>query len=570
MRTAGTARLGLVVVGRCGASAAGLERALADVEAGRWRALTRWAGSYLTVAARYGTTAVIGDLAGQHPVHWKPLDGGGLWWATAALPLAQLHGAAVDRISLAARLALGPFGILAERSLFTGVRRVPPGHLLLLRPDDAAVVRFESEPRPVSMPEGAPQVAAALTEAVTVRLDGRPGVADLAGLDSTTLVCLAAAQGVPVDAVTHADPRMRDDDLAYARRTAAVVPGVRHHTFTGSEEAVLYGGLEDPGSAPVTDEPTLYAATARIKHAQLDLVSRAGAVYLTGEGGDVVLAASAGYLPDLYREGRRREAWQHTLAHARVRRVSPLTLWRRVRFLARGGVAGGWRQAASALRAAPNPAATVTPEAVARQVLSPCARWLCPGVRLHLADEVDTAADAFGEDPGMADWSDRQDLMRIGSSLAGWRAITREHGMTLATPYLDNEVVRACLAVEASERGAADRYKPLLAAAFPDGPVPGFVLERTTKGGLDGVAHAGLVRHAGLLAELLGPGSHLAGLGLLPSAGVGGEVAAAASGRPGGAGAIHYAVAAELWLRQAADAPAHWMLSEEGDGRAAA
>ncbi|GLF95223.1 laminin G domain-containing protein [Streptomyces yaizuensis] len=104
--------------------------------------------------------------------------------------------------------------------------------------------------------------------------------------------------------------------------------------FRGGGDIVLYAGLEDPGAVPVTDEPTLYTATAAIKRAQLDFVGRAGGVYFTGEGGDVVLAASAAYLADLYRAGRRREAWRHNVAHARVRRVSPLTLWRRVRFLA--------------------------------------------------------------------------------------------------------------------------------------------------------------------------------------------------------------------------------------------
>ena len=142
--------------------------------------------------------------------------------------------------------------------------------------------------------------------------------------------------------------------------------------------------------------------------------------------------------------------------------------------------------------------------------------------------------------------------------MAGWEAITREYGLTLATPYLDNEVVRACLAIDPAQRGVADRYKPLLASAFPAGPVPPFVLRRTTKGGLDGVAHEGLRRHARLIAELLGPTSRLADLGLLPPGVVGQEVAAAEAGRPG-AGATHYAVAAEMWLRQvAASRPTTW------------
>ncbi|UCM90418.1 albusnodin/ikarugamycin family macrolactam cyclase [Streptomyces marincola] len=570
VRTTGTAGVGLTVIGMCGARPGDLESGLADVRAGRWRALTRWPGSYLAIATRGQVTAVIGDLAGQHSVYWRPFDAG-VWWATAAMPLAGLDGARVDRIALAARLALGQPDISGSRSLFHRVSRVATGHLLLLEPGGAHSVPFEpSRPRPVSMAEGASAVAGALSDAVSVRLDGRPVVADLAGLDSTTLVCLAAAQDVPVTALTHADPRMRDDDLAYARRTAAVVPGVRHHVFAGSADAVMYAGLQGPRSVPQTDEPTLYSATARIKRAQLELVAadHGGSVYFTGEGGDVVLSASAGYLADLYRAGRRREAWRHTVAHARVRRMSPLALWQRVGPLARGGVAGGWRRAAEELRAAQPSVVVATPEAAARQVLSPCARWMSSEVRELLADRVDTVADTLGEEPGMSVWSDRQDLARIGGSLAGWHAITRSQGLTLAAPYLDNEVVRTCLSIDAAERGAADRYKPLLAAAFPTGPVPGFVLGRTTKGGLDGVAHAGLRRHARVISELLGPNSRLADLGLLPRSGVLDDVASAAGGRLTGAGAIHYAVAAELWLRQVESVSAWWSSVRHSPGEA--
>ncbi|MFI1868692.1 asparagine synthase-related protein [Streptomyces jumonjinensis] len=146
--------------------------------------------------------------------------------------------------------------------------------------------------------------------------------------------------------------------------------------------------------------------------------------------------------------------------------------------------------------------------------------------------------------------------------------------MTLATPCLDNQVIRACLAVDASERGAADRYKPHLSAAFPAGPVPAFVLRRTTKGGFDGVAHAGPAPVRRAIGELLGPDSRMASPGLLPPSGVRQEVAGAASGRPGGAGTIHYAVVAELWLRQVETTPARWSpppdAREEVDGDAAA
>ncbi|MFE7216702.1 hypothetical protein ACFU93_44200 [Streptomyces sp. NPDC057611] len=78
--------------------------------------------------------------------------------------------------------------VLAGRSLFRDVQRVPGGHLLLLGPDGAAVERYEpvSYSR-VDLREQAPVVRAALAEAVAARIEDRPVSADLAGLDSTGL-----------------------------------------------------------------------------------------------------------------------------------------------------------------------------------------------------------------------------------------------------------------------------------------------------------------------------------------------------------------------------------------------
>ncbi|MEV5241929.1 asparagine synthase-related protein [Streptomyces cinnamoneus] len=78
-------------------------------------------------------------------------------------------------------------------------------------------------------------VRAALAEAVAARIDERLVSADLAGLDSTTLACLAT-QHTEVAAVTFADERLRDDDLAYAARTASTVPSLTHHTVPGTED----------------------------------------------------------------------------------------------------------------------------------------------------------------------------------------------------------------------------------------------------------------------------------------------------------------------------------------------
>ncbi|WP_146057636.1 asparagine synthase-related protein [Streptomyces sp. SM12] len=544
---------GLVVAGACSPDA-DLRAGLEAVRAGRWRELTRWAGSYLVVARRAGVVVVIGDLADQVPVFWRLADGG-VWWATSARPLAALGTGEIDVATLAAQLVVGEPDLSgAERSLFRDVRRVPAGHLLRLEAGAARVERYEPEPRPVPMAEGAADVARALRAAVGVRCSpGRPVVSDLAGLDSTALACMAAERGEPVIALTHADRRMRDDDLVYARRTAAAVPQLVHQVVEGAAGTVMYGHLTDGLSrVPSTDRPSLYTGTLAIKRRLLGAVPVAGGgVYFTGEGGDVVLSASTGYLLDLYRAGHLLAAWRHTLVHARVRRMRPLVLWRQVVSRAAGGAAGGAERVSAALRLRAGAVLDGTPEATAREVLSPIARWMSRDIARLAADRVTEEAGGLTAE-SMAWWSDRQDLCRIGASMESWRALCAADGLELAAPYLENEVIRACLRVAAAERGRADRYKPLLRAAFPAGPVPAHVLGRSTKGGLDQLANEGLRMHSRDIAKLLGPGSQLAALGLLPASGLPlAEVEGAAVSRPGcSQGAVHHAVATEVWLRQ--------------------
>ncbi|GLW19937.1 hypothetical protein Stsp01_66800 [Streptomyces sp. NBRC 13847] len=562
-RAVGSGPLALAVIGECGADDRQLADALALVERHRWRALTRWPGSYLTIARSGEALAVIGDLAGQHPVYYRS-DSDGTWWSTAASALAALYGAPVDPTALAAHLALGQPDVLARRSLFRTVARVLTGHLLLITPQGARTARYEpAQYAPLDLRAAAPTVRAALAEAVTARIDERPVSADLAGLDSTTLACLAAQRG-PVAAVTFADERLRDDDLAYAARTAATVPSLAHHTVPGSPQTVYYAGLDDLARLPVTDAPHPYVATASIKRAVLDTVAAqtpAPGVYFTGAAGDAVLSAPSSYLADLLRERQHRRAFAHALAHARLRHTSVWSVLGRARPASRCDLAGAWRQLAVELRAAPREWVPQAKRPIAWTPLLANADWMSPDVRHQLADALDQAAGELNDPPGrLAAWADRQDLVRVGANTVGWREIARHGlGIDLAAPFLDNEVIRVCLAVPADQRGAPGRYKPLLAEAFTGtGVLPGFVLSRVTKGGFNALSYAGLREHAPVLLGLLGSSSRLAACGLVSQQPVAGMLQRAAAGQPTAAGALHLAVATEVWLRQLDTAPSWW------------
>lgn len=359
---------------------------------------------------------------------------------------------------------------------------------------------------------------------------------------STSAGALAALDGAPYD-------------LAYAVRTAAAVPDLTHHTVPGCDKTVYYSGLDDLSTLPLTDTPHAYAVTACIKRAVLEAVAQhqPAAVHFTGAAGDAVLSAPSSYLSDLLRDRQHRRALAHAHAHARLRRVSPLTVLRRARPASRTGLADAWRNTATELRQAPRAWVPQAERPIAWTPLLATADWMSPEVRHQLAEALDAASSELPEEPRhLAAWTDRQDLARVGADTSGLGELARaDHGIEIAAPFLDNEVIRACLAVPAEQRGAPGRYKPLLGEAFAHtGVLPDFVLTRLTKGGFNALAYAGLTRHTAVLACLLGPSSRLSASGLITQPPVERMLRRAAAGQATAQGALHLAVSAEVWLRQ--------------------
>ncbi|MEY9847691.1 hypothetical protein ABH940_004786 [Streptacidiphilus sp. BW17] len=165
----------LLVLGRCGAADAALRTALLATSGGALRHLTTWSGSYVVVLQLGSRVSILGDLAGVHPVYHTPF-GGGTAYATAALPLADLVDAPLDRIHLAARLALpdAPEGV-GDGSPFTGVLRVPPGQALTVRGGVPAVGVYEPVPGGVGSYENSEasataEVTRSLLESVRLRV----------------------------------------------------------------------------------------------------------------------------------------------------------------------------------------------------------------------------------------------------------------------------------------------------------------------------------------------------------------------------------------------------------------
>ncbi|MHA6761051.1 asparagine synthase-related protein [Streptacidiphilus sp. PAMC 29251] len=223
----------LAVVGRCGAGDAALRGALLAASGGALRHLTAWPGSYTVVLQQGTRTTLLGDLVGVRPVFHTPWCGGTAY-ATAGLPLADLVGARVDPLYLAARLAVPDAPeIVADHSAFTGVHRVAPARALSIRAGRPQEQPYEPHQASVggSVGGGNPldragmaeatatgEVTRSLLEAVRSRVRSgsdqpRRISTDLSGGSASTVLTLLAA-GIPRPAGSPPRPASAAGQLA--------------------------------------------------------------------------------------------------------------------------------------------------------------------------------------------------------------------------------------------------------------------------------------------------------------------------------------------------------------------
>ena len=259
----------LAVLGRCGALDRELHDALLAASGGALRHLTSWPGSYTVVLQQGSRTAVLGDLAGVRAVFHTPWCGGTAY-ATAALPLADLVGAPVDPLHLAARLALPDAAeALGDGSSFAGVRRVPPAHALSIRSGAPQLSVYEPVPgsigsaTPASDAAATGEVTRSLLEAVRCRVRREPGVSpapdrtistDLSGGSASSVVTLLAA-GVPNRiasvAPAPADPALDWPDQAGPDRSVAG-QSIEERWGDPRSYRTIHHGPPVPGAEPRT------------------------------------------------------------------------------------------------------------------------------------------------------------------------------------------------------------------------------------------------------------------------------------------------------------------------------
>ncbi|MFG2635639.1 asparagine synthase-related protein [Streptomyces sp. NPDC048362] len=592
----------IAVLGICGASDEELRRALVTARGGALRHLTAWPGSYTAVVQVGRRITVCGDLAGARPVFHTPWAGGTAY-ATAALPLADLVEANLDFGHLAALLAAPDVpAALRDTTPYDGVRRIPPGHALVLRAGAREIAGYEpvaslAVAAPPTDPERAVDaVRDALVEAVRTRLSAPrhvpdldpgpvpgmgpaerraargmpvPGIgADLSGGPASgTLALLAAGlPGRPGTLLGHgtgAGERLLAvtfNDLAVGGReaeleragTLAANPRLHHVVVTGGEEVLPYADLE----GPLTDEPGPSLVSAGRHRARF---AAGSADHFIGHGARQVLDAHPARLTDLLMDRRRRHLVRPVAALARADGsvLVPARVYGAARRLARTPYRAGLEVLADRLMRRrfdePEGAVGASLAGLTWAVPGPAARWLTGEALAEVSVLLQSAAErsATGPDRRPGDHRARAALTRYAADLRVLEQAAEIRSQRLHAPFLDNQVVRACrdlpeaLRVQPGARAAILRR--VLEGAGVTGLPPGW--GAPSQASSAAAARAGLRVSADHLIDLFST-PLLADAGLVEARVVRKALRAAAAGEFLALDGLADLVSLELWLRR--------------------
>jgi asparagine synthase (glutamine-hydrolysing) len=544
----------LVVVGQCLADERNLRADFRQALAtDRLDLVTRWPGSYLAVVVRADDLTAYTDLAGQYPLHYRSV-GGRTVLGTHAEATARAAGLRVepDLVTLAAQVFCPSVPMLTrDRSVVAGVTRLGGGQALALtRGGGRATWTYETlaPDADVSFADAADALRDALDRAVRLRARStRQLTADFSGgLDSTSVAFLAVRHRTSLPVFTYHQPDVPADDLAHAVRYASLDSRLRPHIVQGTDETLPYQGLDRIVVGSLPDPGAVVRAKSR---ALLRQIAATGTgVHLGGEGADALLVAPPGYLADLARRGSQRRLRQECRELARTRRVSPAKVLARANQLSMTSANQALHLLADRLER-PVDRCVEWLDAIAwwpQPGAESC--WLTPWMRRELAELVRGAATGpdAAEGLGVADHAAVGELRTAGAVQRQLDEQGRELDVWPQAPFLDNDVIRACLQLQACRRANPLVLKPLLGTALA-GLVPEPVLARQTKGNYSAEDYRGARLAAGELRNRVAR-LRFVDLGVVDRAPVLRSLGKAIDGLPAPFPAFNRLIGADLWL----------------------
>lgn len=600
----------IAVLGTCAATDEQLRVALFAARGGALRHLTAWAGSYTAVVQVGRRVTVCGDLAGARPVFHTPWAGGTAY-ATAALPLADLIEANLDFGHLAALLAAPDVpAALHDSTPYDGVKRIPPGHALILRAGAREIAGYEpvaslAVAAPTADPERAVDaVRDALVEAVRTRLAAPrhvpgadidpgpvpgmgpaerraargtpvPGIgADLSGGPASGALALLAAglPGMPGTVLGHgtgAGERLlavtfndlaaggaagRDEGELERAVALAANPRLHHVVVTGEESTLPYVELD----GPLTDEPGPSLVTAARHRARL---AAGSADHFTGYGAKQVLDAHPARLADLLMDRKRRHLVRPVAALAKADGsvMVPARVYAAARRLSRTPYRAGLESLAERLLHrrldddGPG-AADASLAALTWGRPGPAARWLTGEALAEVSVRLQASTRRSDVGPGQrpGDFRARAALARHAADLRVLEQAAEIRSQRLHAPFLDNQVVRACRALPEALRVQPGARASILRSVLEGAGVREMPAGWGTPGAATSAAaaaRAGLRVATGSLMSLFDT-PLLAEAGLVEARVVRKALRGAAEGEPLPLDGLADLVALEVWLRR--------------------
>lgn len=273
-----------------------MEAALAAYDALGDRFVHELNGMYAVALYDQGRLLLLRDRMGIKPLYWTRLSNGGILFASEpkALFASKLISPETDQASVTSYLAQGY--VPAPATLFKGVYKLPPAHLMIAEPDGN--IRFERywRAQPGEAPGNAKEELLALLEdSVRLQLQSDVPVGALlsGGIDSGLLVALAARQSErQIKTYT-----VRFQGAAYDESPLAAKVAERygtHHTLIDVAPADVAKAL--PRLAWYCDEPL--ADPSLLPNQMIeDVLGREIRVALNGTGGDELFAGYGRYFP---------------------------------------------------------------------------------------------------------------------------------------------------------------------------------------------------------------------------------------------------------------------------------
>jgi len=244
------------------------------------------------------------DRLGKKPLFYCMLPGGGIAFASEPRALATHPAVAgrVDPVALAQYLRLNY--VPCNRSLFEGVRSLPPATWATFEPGGQLKVRqywdlaacFHDKRRPASVGEAAEELRALIDDAVRLRLvsDVPLGAFLSGGVDSSTIVASMLQQRSPASIFTFTSGFKEDsfDESPLAEQLASQF-GLTHRTQTLDPATLdLLPAVIATSGEPLADTsalPMYFLSRFTRQHVT---------VALSGDGGDECFAGYETYVAD--------------------------------------------------------------------------------------------------------------------------------------------------------------------------------------------------------------------------------------------------------------------------------